>query len=150
MVPSARIANAGMVSRARACVASICRQVRTSLPAQVIALTLAMGVAQTVALCAAYGAIPRGGAAVVVVMLLAILAGLWIGTYVFIRLVTARSGQIAALATALVFYGAITRMVSLGMVAAWIGLVPIAAVAALILPRMAWPEEPQRPTLPTA
>ena len=147
MLPVADIAHPRFGQRARARARAAGRTVRSSLGLSTLVLAVCVGVVQAASLFAAHAILPPVQGVIAVIIILAALACLWIGTFAFVRLATRRIGVIAAIATTLAFYGLALPLGTDDMLRTLLGLVPAAAIAAPALVRLPWPVEAARPVL---
>ena len=139
MVPTAGIQNATRRERARAWLGAARRRLRRSLALSMLVLALAVGAAQAAALLGVHDVSPPVPMVAAVIVVLAALACLWVGTFGFVALVTRRPGTITALATTLVFYGLTLPIASGNTLLSLLGLLPPALAAAPLLARLPWP-----------
>ena len=129
------------------------RAAATSPSRFVLAWTGALGALQVAALCAGLAVqgrpLPHPAAAVVAAIALAVIAGLCLGMFLFVRMIGA-GGRLAAVLVTAAFYGFCVGGSSepgwLPAVALW----PASVAFALILPRGPWASLPARPVLPRA
>ncbi len=147
MLPVADIANPRFGQRAGARARAVRRVMRGSLGLSTLAIALCVGTVQAAALFAAHGTLPPTAGVIAVIIILAALACLWVGTFAFVRLAFRRSGVIAAIATTGAFYGLALPLGTDDAVRTLFGLVPAALTAAPVLVRLPWPAEPTRPVL---
>ena len=113
-----------------------------------LALAAGVGVGQSAALYVLHTQLPLSfGGFVAVAILLALLAGFWIGTVEFVRMIRGKLEWPSALITTAAFYAiALTIDPSHALQTAY-ALIPVALLAALGIPRGAWTDAP-RPELP--
>jgi hypothetical protein len=148
VLPVAGIKNARFGERARARVASVRRAIRASLGLSTLALALWVGAIQAGSLFAVHGVLPAPPLVAAIVIVLASLACLWVGTFAFVRMLTRRRGMASACLTTLAFYGRAMPLGTDEAVATLVGLVPAALIGARALVRLPWPPEARRPNLP--
>jgi len=147
VLPVAGIENARFGERTRARAVNARRAVRGSLCLSTLVVAVAVGIVQAESLFVIHSLVPGAAVAAAVVIVLAALACLWVGTFAFVRLVTRRGGWCAATVTTLAFYGLALPLGTDDTVATMIGLLPAALIAAPAIIRFPWPAEPARPTL---
>jgi hypothetical protein len=147
VLPVADIANSRLGQRARARATAARRTMRASLALSTVVIAIAVGAAQAASLFAVHAVLPAPALVVAVIVILAALACLWVGTFAFVRLATRRRGAIAAIATTVAFYGLALPLGTDHAALTVLGLVPAALIAAPFLVRLPWPPEPQRPML---
>jgi hypothetical protein len=119
----------------------------------VIAWTGVLGLGQVAALCVGLAAqgrpLPHPAAALVAAVALAVIAGLCLGMYLFVRMLGA-GGTVAAVTVTAAFYGfCVTGSSEPGWLPA-LALWPIAVGLAPLLARGPWAPLPARPHLPRA
>ena len=150
MIPVASIENARLGERARARAIGARRTMRGSLAPLTLVLACVVGVIQTVSLFAIHRVLPPPPLVAAVIIVLASLGCLWVGTFAFARLVTGRGGLLSAVVTTILFYALALPLGTDDIVLTVIGLVPAALLAAPVLVRLPWPPDPERPSLPCA
>ena len=150
MLPVAELENTRWTERTRARAAGVRRTVGGSLCLGTLALAAVVGVAQALSLFLIHRVLPPPPMIAAAIVILASLACLWVGSFAFVRLVTRRSGTVAAVLTTLAFYGFAMPFGTSDPVLTLAGLLPGALLAAPVLARLPWPPEIQRPRLPSA
>jgi len=119
----------------------------------ILAWTGSLGALQVGALCAGLAVqgrpLPHPAAALIAAIALAVIAGLCLGVYLFVRMLGA-GGRIAAVLVTAAFYGfCVTGSSEPGWLPA-VALWPASVAFALMLPRGPWAALPARPVLPRA
>jgi hypothetical protein len=147
VLPVADIANPRFGQRAGARARAARRVVRGSLGLSTLAIATGVGTVQAASLFAAHWTLPPTAGVLAVIIILASLACLWIGTFAFVRLAFRRSGVIAAIATTVAFYGLALPLGTDDVLPTLCGLLPAALLAAPALVRMPWPADLPRPVL---
>lgn len=147
MLPVADIANPRFGQRAGARARAVHRVMRGSLGLSTLAIAIGVGTVQAASLFAAHRTLPPPAGVIAVIIILAALACLWVGTFAFVRLAFRRCGVIAAIATTVAFYGLALPLGTDDALATLCGLVPAALIAAPALVRLPWPADPPRPVL---
>ena len=113
-----------------------------------VGLAAAVGLGQSAALYVVHARLPPSwGGFAAVAILLALLAGFWIGTVEFVRMIRGKLNWPSALLTTAAFYALALTIDSAHALQTACALLPVALLAALGLPRGAWSEAP-RPELP--
>jgi hypothetical protein len=150
MLPVAELENTRWTERTRARAAAARRSVGGSLCLATLVLAGVVGIAQALTLFVIHDVAPPPPMVAAAMVILASLACLWIGAFAFVRLVTRRTGTVAALLTTLGFYGLAMPFGTSDPLLTLAGLLPGALLAAPRLARLPWPPEPVRPSLPRA
>ena len=96
VIPAAGIENARFGERARARAVNARRTLRGSLCLSTLAVATTVGVVQAVSLFGIHRVVPAPALIAAVVVVLASLACLWVGTFAFVRLVTRGRGLVSA------------------------------------------------------
>jgi hypothetical protein len=148
VLPVAELENARWTDRTRARAAAARRTLGGSLCLATLALAAAVGLAQAATLFAIHDILPSPPRIAAAAVILASLACLWVGTFAFVRLVTRRTGAVAATLTTLAFYGLALPFGTSDPLLTLLGLLPGALIAAPCLVRLPWPPAIARPRLP--
>ena len=148
MLPVAGIRNASPAARLRARLAAVRRHFAASLGLSIACVALLVGAAQTGTLMVVHDLQPPAGLVAAVIVVLAGLACLWIGSFGFVRLVTRRTGIVSAIATTLAFYGFALPFGTNHTLLSVFALLPPALLATPLLRRVPWPRDIERPRLP--